>query len=521
MPYASTKTQSTAVEQEQNQYQSYPYQEESREVPEPTNLSGNNKETNTDLFYGTEELLDALPRLWTRGLLYVLIGFAALGLPWATLSKIDETGSARGRIEPLGATQKLDSPVAGSVKAVKVKEGDKVTAGQVLLELDSDILQTELQQAQSKLEGLQNRRAQIELLQNQLKLSIGVLEQQNKSQELEKAAQVNQAQQNLDAKQSTYNLEKLAKQASVNQVKQQIDSVSNDEKSAQARLSIDSKQVERFSQLINDGAVSATQVDQLKKEEQESKRLHEKAQSDIKQAEFRLAEEQNRYQTIVNQLSSDIKQAKLRLEEAQSSYQSTMQAGKLAVLKSQEQLKDLQTQITTLKSDTAQTQSQIISIRLQLQQRVVRSPIDGVIFELPITKPGAVLQPSQRIAQIAPQNVGFVLKAKMPSQDSGFLKVGMPVKIKFDAYPFQEYGIVPGKVTWISPDSKVSQSLQGNIDNFDLEISLNHQYVQNGTKRIPLTPGQTANAEVIIRQRRVIDFVLDPFKKLQKDGVQL
>jgi hemolysin D len=521
MPYASTKTESTPVEQEQNQYQSYPYQEESREVPEQRELSGKNQQTNSDLFYGTEELLDALPRVWTRGLLYVLIGFAALGLPWATLSKIDETGSARGRIEPLGATQKLDSPIGGSVKAVKVKEGDTVKSGQVLLELDSDILQTELQQAQSKLEGLQNRRAQLELLQNQLRLSIGVLEQQNQSQISEKAAQVHQAQQNLDAKQSTYNLQKLEKQSLVNQVQQQIDSTRNDEKSAIARLNIDSKQVERFSQLINDGAVSATQVDQLKKEEQESQRLYEKAQSDIKQAEFRLTEEQNRYQTTVNQLGSDIKQAKLRLLEAQSSSNSVTQAGKLAVLKSQEQLKDLQTQITTLKSDIAQTYSQIISIKLQLQQRVVRSPIDGVIFELPITKPGAVLQPSQRIAQIAPQNVGFVLKAKMPSQDSGFLKVGMPVKIKFDAYPFQEYGIVPGKVTWISPDSKVSQSLQGNIDNFDLEISLNHQYVQNGTKRIPLTPGQTANAEVIIRQRRVIDFVLDPFKKLQKDGVQL
>ncbi|MCX7596298.1 MAG: HlyD family secretion protein, partial [Fischerella sp.] len=83
------------------------------------------------------------------------------------------------------------------------------------------------------------------------------------------------------------------------------------------------------------------------------------------------------------------------------------------------------------------------------------------------------------------------------------------------------YGIVPGKVTWISPDTKVTQTPQGNVENFELDIALDRQYIQNGNKRIPLTAGQTATAEVIIRQRRVIDFVLDPFKKLHKDGLEL
>ena len=46
-------------------------------------------------------------------------------------------------------------------------------------------------------------------------------------------------------------------------------------------------------------------------------------------------------------------------------------------------------------------------------------------------------------------------------------------------------------------------------------------YIQSGNKRIALTPGQTATAEVIVRQRRIADFVLDPFKKLQKGGLKL
>ncbi|WP_375505387.1 HlyD family efflux transporter periplasmic adaptor subunit [uncultured Nostoc sp.] len=500
-----------------DKYQSYTQQEESVEFNKQTEVENNSQ----DLYYGTEALLNALPQIWTRGLLYVLIAFAGLFLPWATFSKVDETGSARGRIEPKGATQKLDAQAGGSVKTVMVKEGDTVRAGQVLVELESDVLQTELQEVQSKLQGLQNRRSQLELLKNQLLISTSLLEQQNKSQELEKMAQVNQAQQNLDAKLSSYNLQKLEKQALVKQAQQQIYTTHNDQQSAKSRLSIDSRQVQRFSKLVQDGAVSATQVDELKKEEQESKRLYSKAISDIKQAQLQLAGELNRYQVTINTLESDIKQAKLRLQEEQSSYKSLMQAGKLAVMKNQEQLKDLQTQITAVQSEVAQTKSQIISIRVQIEQRVVRSLINGVIFELPTTKPGAVVQLGQRIAQIAPKNADFVLRANMPNQDSGFLKVGMPVKVKFDAYPFQEYGIVQGKVTWISPDSKITQTPQGNIENYELEITLDQQYVENGNKRIPLGAGQTANAEVIIRQRRVIDFVLDPFKKLQKGGLEI
>jgi hemolysin D len=474
-----------------------------------------------DWFYGTEELLDALPRLWARSVLYVMLGFAVIVLPWSMLSRVDETGSARGRMEPKGATQKLDSLSGGSVTAVRVKEGDTIKAGQILLEIESDVLQTELKQAQAQLLGLLSQQTQLELLKSQLQLAISVQEQQNKSQELEKTVQINQARQNFNAKQSNYNLQKLEKQALVSQAQQQIHTTHDNQKSAQARFSIDSRQVQRFSQLVNDGAVSATQVDELKKEQQESKRLYEKAQSDIKQAQLRLTEETNRYQTTINYLGSDIEQAKLQLQEEQSNYESVVQAGKLAVLKSQEQLKNLQTQITTLRSQIIQTRSQIASLKFQLGQRVVRSPIDGVIFELPVSQSGAVLQPGQRIAQIAPKNVGFVLKANIPSQQSGFLKVGMPVKIKFDAYPFQEYGVVQGHVYWISPDTKVQQVPQGNVENFELEITLDKPYIQNGKQRIQLSSGQTATAEVIIRRRRVIDFILDPFQKMQKGGLEL
>ncbi|MBD6614461.1 HlyD family efflux transporter periplasmic adaptor subunit [Komarekiella sp. 'clone 1'] len=482
------------------------------------------KAESNDWFYGTEELLDALPKAWTRSMLYLLISFAAIVLPWSMLSKVDETGNARGRMEPNGATQRLDSPVTSSVTTVNVKPGTTVKAGQVLVELESDLLRSELQQTQAKLEGLINRRSQLDLLKNQIVLTINIQEQQNQSQQLEKIAQVNQAQQNLDARKSAYLLQRIEKQALVEQARQNINSTQVAQKLANSRLSRDAAEVKRYRDLLKQGAIAQTKVVELEKTAEESLSSLEEAKGNIKQAQLRLQEQFGNYQAIMSQAQSEIEQAKLRLQEQQSSYQSLVQSGKLAVLKNQEQLKDVQSQITSLQSEIAQTGSQIASIKFQLQQRVVRSPIDGTVFELPIQKPGSVVEPGQMLAQIAPTNTPLILKAQMPSEQSGFLKVGMPVKIKFDAYPFQDYGVVEGRVSWISPNSKVQTNSQGNqssVETYELDITLDNPNIQIGNRRIPLTAGQTANAEVIIRQRRVIDFILDPFKKLQKGGLEL
>ena len=122
MPHPSRHSQSGLARSDPDEYQN------KNDIDNTVNtekaLDATSEES--DWYYGTEELLDALPKVWTRSLLYVLVAFAAIILPWAMLSKVDETGSARGRIEPKGATQKLDSPVGGGVTVVRVKEGETI-----------------------------------------------------------------------------------------------------------------------------------------------------------------------------------------------------------------------------------------------------------------------------------------------------------------------------------------------------------------------------------------------------------
>ena len=474
-----------------------------------------------DWSMATKDLLDAMPRLWTRGLFYMLVVFTGIILPWSILAKVDETGMARGKLEPKAQIVELDAPVAGTVAAIKVKEGDTVKAQQVLLELESDVIRANLQQLQEKQTGQLNRLTQLELLQNQLSLALRTQEQQNQAQELEKQAQVKQARQTLNGLRTLYLTQKAEKLAQLEQFKGAINASDANHRLAEVALAGSQKKASRYAQAFKDGIIPADRLEDIQQQAEENRERLSVAGSESEQSRDRLTEQLRNYDKLIQQTESEIEQAGLRLQEQQRSYQSVVHSGKLALLKTEEQLKNLETQISDLNSEIAQGKSQIGSLKFQLTQRVLKAPANGTVFHLPISGAGAVVQSGENLVEIAPEDSPLALKANMTPTESGFLKVGMPVKIKFDAYPFQDYGVQAGKVSWISPDSKIIETAQGQQEIFELKIELEQDYIEGNHQRITLTAGQTATAEVIIRQRRLIDFVLDPFKKLQKGGLEL
>ncbi|QLE39985.1 HlyD family efflux transporter periplasmic adaptor subunit [Nostoc sp. C052] len=500
-----------------------------KDLPNPNHnpLSNNDLVTSNDDWSGaTQELLDTLPHIWTRGLLYFLVAFVAIILPWAMLYKIDETGTARGRLELKGDTVKREADIPGAiaVMAVYVKEGDNVKAGQVLMELDSKSVRDELQQQGTKLEGQQNRLAQLNVLKNQLILAINSQQQQNKAQELEKLTQVEQARQNLNSVNTSYHLQKVEKLAPIDQAKQAILDSQTVYRLADSRLIDAQIEEERYQNLFSEGAVPYIKVKEMEAMKKENLRLLNQSESDIIQAELRLQEQQRRYESIIHQAESDIQQAALRLQEQKRSYQSLLEAGKLAISKSKQQVNELNSQITSLQSEIDQAKSQIKSLNEQLAKYVIHAPFDGTIFQLPIKREGAVVQPKELIAEIAPKGTRLVFKGQIPTSESESIRSGKEqkeVKLKFDEYPFQDYGVVQGKLSRVSPDSKITQTAQGNLTTYDLEVELTQNCIQPESKCISFKSGQPATAEVIIRQRRIIDLLIDPFKKLQQGDLKL
>ena len=441
--------------------------------PEPEVLA------ESDWSESTRETINTLPRVSLRVIFYILLILLAGVIPWAVFAKVDEIGTATGKLEPKGRAVALDAPVNGKVTSIAVKEGERVKVGREIMELDSELVRAELQQQQQKLLGQENQLNQLEVLKNQQLLALSTQKQQDLAQQSEKSALIEQAQQAIETSKSAHQMAKI-------------------------RYDAAAQKVPRYRSAYEQGALSQDLLSEAKQQALE-------------------------HQESIKQTSSEIAQARARLVEQQRGLNSLKQTNSLSLLKSKEDSKNTETQITTLKGEIAQTKSLIAGLKYQMQQRVLYSPVEGTIFQMPVKKPGAVVQVGQMVAQIAPQGSPLVLRGKMSSRESGFLSVGLPVKVKFDAYPFQDYGIVPGRLSWISPDSRAAQDRDSDRtvqqptsqEFYEVEVELERNYIQNNERTIALTPGQTATAEVVIRQRRLADIFLAPFKSLQKGGIQM
>lgn len=187
-------------------------------------------------------------------------------------------------------------------------------------------------------------------------------------------------------------------------------------------------------------------------------------------------------------------------------------------LESQQKIQQLQVQLTQLQAKINETQNRLTTAKAQLQQLSLRSPVDGSISSLNLPNSGEVVQPGQTIAEVAPQDTPLVLSAILPNREAGFVKTGMPVQVKLDAFPYQDYGVISGKVTSISPDSKPDERL-GAV--YQVEIALERNAIRDNQTTIPLKAGQTASADIVLRRRRIVDILFDPIKQLQKGGMQL
>ena len=472
----------------------------------------------------TQDLVNTLPQVWSRGLVYVFLLFVVGLIPWSYFTRLDEVVVTQGTLAPKGQTIRLDAPVEAKVINIFVQEGEQVKANQPLIEFQSDQVETELQQTQALLSGQINQLSQQELLKNQILASIQVQNQQFQAQSLEKQAQVTQAEQALDASTIRTPIQLSEKFAQVEQAIAALNSAKRKVQLIDSSYQAELEEVQRYKSLLNQGAIPSIQLVEAQRRASEIQRQKSDAQAEVALAQKRLQEQRRSHENLKQQLKAEKQQAKTRVDEQLGGKATLRHSGDLAISQSREQLKDVETRITELASQITQSRNQIKALQAQQKQRIVYAPKSGTVFQLPIQHPGAVVRPGQLVTQLAPNDAKLVLRGVVPNKDIGLMKVGLPVKLKFDSFPFENFGLVAGQVSWISPNGtatgqETSDSANpsgGNNSGFTIEVSLDQSFMETSDQKIPFKAGQSASAEIVVRQRRVVDLFLDPFLEFQK-----
>ena len=148
-------------------------------------------------------------------------------------------------------------------------------------------------------------------------------------------------------------------------------------------------------------------------------------------------------------------------------------------------------------------------VRLKYQE--IKSPIDGIVFELLPKGPGFVAQTSQPVMKIVPFN-NLLAKVEIDSRTIGFVKTGKKAEISIDSFPSSDFGVIDGKVTSIGSDALIPIPSQGKGYRFPADIYLNNQYLElKSGKKLPLQAGMSLTANIKLRKVTYLQLLLNKF----------
>ena len=197
-----------------------------------------------------------------------------------------------------------------------------------------------------------------------------------------------------------------------------------------------------------------------------------------------------RQRNRVEQLESEVAQSRAKLQEVQA---------QLLKMK-QESLREI-----------ADLERQLVEVEDTRSKEVLTAPVNGVVYGLVPSSPGYAASTGEILVKVVP---GGVLEAKVfvTNRDVGFLEKGMPAQVRVDAFPYTQFGSIPGELKSVGtlplePDAQNPQP------RFPAYIRLDREYLTKGRDQYTVSAGQSVQANLVLRDKRVITLLTDAVQK--------
>jgi hemolysin D len=160
---------------------------------------------------------------------------------------------------------------------------------------------------------------------------------------------------------------------------------------------------------------------------------------------------------------------------------------------------------------------ELVKAETRLKAHRLTAPIDGVVQQLAVHSIGGIVTPAQTLLVVVPESERVEVEALVANKDAGFVGVGQHAEVKLDAYPFTRYGTVPGTVRRLSRDA-VADERHGLV--FKAGVQLEKPYLESSGERLPLGPGLAATVEIRTGTRRVIEYLLSPLMRYRDEALR-
>jgi membrane fusion protein, adhesin transport system len=251
-----------------------------------------------------------------------------------------------------------------------------------------------------------------------------------------------------------------------------------------------------------------------------------KAYPDFVLAQQRLfAQKRETLRAAADALQDALKLARQELEMNQALLNSG-DVSRVEVMRALRQVGDLEARLSELKNkyeqeartEVARLEDELSSQRHRLEERRsvlehtdMSAPVAGIVKYLRVNTVGGVLRAGDELMQISPTESEMLIEARINPADIGQLDLGLPVQVKLDAFDYSVYGMLTGKLTYLSSDTLVEQGANGQSTSYyRARIQLDRTQVNPMLAKVELKPGMTSTIDIKTKTRSVLRYLVKP-----------
>lgn len=398
-----------------------------------------------------------------RILLHALFVVFALFVVWAGLVNVDEITRGEGKVIPSQQLQVLQSLDGGIVTEILVQEGQVVTEGQVLLQVDTTRFESSVRESRSQYLSLSAKAARLRAIGD--------------GKPFEPPADVyKEDPKTVDEERRLYETASSELQAQISIARQQLAQRGQELAEANARQTqaaqayeSSQKELSVTKPLLSSGAVSEVELLRL---ERDVSRF--RGERDVATAQ-------------ISRTQSAIAEANRKIQEVELGFRNT----------ASKEFSETMARLNALTQSSA-------GLTDKVKQSAIRSPVKGTVKRLLVNTVGGVVQPGRDVVEIVPLEGRLLLEAKVAPKDIAFLTPGQKAVVKFTAYDFSIYGGLEARLEHIGADSVTDE--RGNTF-YTVRVGTAKTTLAGG---LPIIPGMVAEVDIITGQKSILSYLLKP-----------
>ena len=414
-----------------------------------------------------------------RTIMLSLAAFFVIALGWSVIGHVDVVAVAQGKLVPTGGIKTIQPLEIGAVRAIHVRNGQSVQAGDILVELDST--ESEVDRGQVTRELMAARVEHARLMAHLCMLDRGI---RTDLQEPEGA----------DYKIVLMHKKRL--ESDMLAFKSEIATLEGEQARRLAEREGIKTEIRKLTQTIPliEG--------------------REKGVGDLFRKGVAPKPQWLELKQLLIESKEDLEIQRHKLAEADAGLKTTMMQMEKAKAEAQ---KTVLTEIVDVEDRIKAAELQLRKADRRERQQRLTAPVDGVVQQLQVRTVGGVVEPAQVLMVIVPKDAVLEVEAQVLNKDRGFVSADQVAEVKLESFPFTKYGTIDGTVKHVSGDAIEDQQL-GLV--YATRVEMAKSTIMADGREVRLGPGMAATVEIKTGKRRIIEFVMSPLLRYKNESLR-